>query len=112
MTEEGIKGEPASTAVKILLRSRTRLLVCFLTLPLYIVAVWVLLSNGREVGTLMWIYVALYSMFAIDMVRRRCPSCGEQFFVKSILLNLLTKRCVHCGEDGYSQRNRAFQSKP
>jgi uncharacterized protein (DUF983 family) len=53
----------------------------------------------------MWIYIALYSVFAIDMVRRRCPSCDEQFFVKSILLNLLTKRCVHCGEDGYSQRN-------
>lgn len=105
MTKEGFKGESASTAVKVLLRSRTRLLVCFLTLPLYIVAVWALLGNGREVGTLMWGYIGLYSVFAIDMVRRRCPSCGEQFFVKSILLNLLTKRCVHCDEDGHRQRN-------
>ena len=103
--EGQVEEESNSRAVTSLLRSRTRLLVCFLTLPLYIAAVWVLLSNGREVGALMWIYIALYSVFAIDMVRRRCPSCGEQFFVKSILLNLLTKRCVHCGEDGYSQRN-------
>ena len=103
--EGQVEEESNSRAVTILLRSRTRLLVCFLTLPLYIAAVWALLSNGREVGALMWIYIALYSGFAIDLVRRRCPSCGEQFFVKSILLNLLTKRCVHCGEDGYSQRN-------
>ena len=82
------------------LRSRTRLLVCFLTLPLYSVAVWTLLNNQRDVGTLMWVYMALYGVFAIDMVRRRCPSCGEQFFVKSILLNLMTHRCVHCAEDG------------
>jgi len=48
----------------------------------------------------MWVYIALYSLLAIDMVRRRCPSCGEQLFVKSILLSLFTKRCVHCGESG------------
>lgn len=100
MTEDGSKQKTTETAVKLVLRSRTRLLVCFLTLPLYIIAVWVLLSNSREVGALMWIYIALYSVFAIDMVRRRCPSCGEQFFVKSILLNLFTMRCVHCGEGG------------
>ena len=103
--EGQVEETPVARAVKVLLRSRTRLLVCFLTLPLYIAAVWALLSNGREVGALMWIYIALYSVFAIDLVRRRCPSCGEQFFVKSILLNFLSKRCVHCGEDGYSQRN-------
>jgi uncharacterized protein (DUF983 family) len=31
------------------------------------------------------------------MARRRCPNCGEQFFVKIIFLNLITRRCVHCG---------------
>lgn len=98
--EGKVEETPVARAVKVLLRSRTRLLVCFLTLPLYIAAVWALLSNGREVGALMWVYIALYSLFAIDMVRRRCPSCGEQFFVKSILLSLFTKRCVHCGESG------------
>ena len=100
MTEDVSKQKTTETSVKLALRSRTRLLVCFLTLPLYIIAVWVLLSNSREVGALMWIYIALYSVFAIDMVRRRCPSCGKQFFVKSILLNLFTTRCVHCGEGG------------
>jgi prolipoprotein diacylglyceryltransferase len=100
MTEDGSKQKTTEASVKLALRSRTRLLVCFLTLPLYVIAVWVLLSNSREVGALMWIYIALYSVFAIDMVRRRCPSCGEQFFVKSILLNLFTTRCVHCDEGG------------
>lgn len=100
MTEDGSKQKTTETSVKLALRSRTRLLVCFLTLPLYVIAVWVLLSNSREVGALMWIYIALYSVFAIDMVRRRCPSCGEQFFVKSILLNFFTTRCVHCDEGG------------
>jgi len=88
------------TAVQQLLRARTRLLVCFLTLPLYVLAVWSLLSNGRDVSTLMWVYIALYAVFALDMVRRRCPRCGEQFFVRNILLNLISKRCVHCGEAG------------
>ena len=86
-----------SDAVKPALRARMRLLVCFMTLPLYVLAVWMLLSNGRQVETLMWVYMGLYAVFALDMVRRRCPTCGEQFFVKSILLNLITKRCVHCG---------------
>ncbi len=82
------------------LRARTRLLVCFLTLPLYVIAVWTLLGNGRDVSLIMWVYIALYAIFALDMTRRRCPSCGEQFFVRNILLNLLSKRCVHCGEEG------------
>lgn len=67
-----------------------------MTLPLYVVAVWVLLGNGREIESLMWIYMALYAGFALDVVRRRCPRCGEQFFVRSILLNLRSKKCVHC----------------
>jgi len=99
-------------AVEKLLQARIRLLVCFLTLPLYIAAVWMLLNNDRDVSALMWVYIGVYAVFALDMVRRRCPRCGEQFFVYSILLNLVTKRCVHCGEDGYSQRNSALHSKP
>lgn len=77
-------------------RARTRLLVCFWTLPVYIIAIWVLLNNGRNIETIMWIYMGLYAIFAVDMASRRCPQCGNQFFVKSILLNLVTKRCVHC----------------
>ena len=84
------------------LRARMRLLVCFLTLPVYVIAVWVLLNNNRDVSSLMWAYMALYGVFAFDMVRRRCPNCGEQFFVKSILLNLISKRCVHCGQKAAS----------
>jgi hypothetical protein len=61
------------TAVQQLLRARTRLLVCFLTLPLYVLAVWSLLSNGRDVSTLMWVYIALYAVFALDMVRPPLP---------------------------------------
>jgi len=77
-------------------RARTRLLVCFWTLPVYVIAIWVLLNNGRSIDTIMWIYMGLYAIFAVDMASRRCPQCGNQFFVKTILLNLLTHRCVHC----------------
>ena len=79
-------------------RARTRLAVCFWTLPVYIIAIWVLLNNQRSVDSMMWIYMAVYAGFAIDMSMRKCPSCGEQFYVKNIFLNLLTKKCVHCGQ--------------
>ena len=97
MTQQPPQGSPDGFDIQPLLRARTRLLVCFLTLPLYVAAVWMLLSNGRQVDTLMWSYIALYAGFALDMVRRRCPRCGEQFFVKAILMNLVARRCVHCG---------------
>ena len=77
-------------------RARTRLLVCLLTLPVYMVAVWMLLQNQRGIDAFMFIYMALWAVFAYDMARRRCPQCGEQFFVKTIFLNLISKRCMHC----------------
>ena len=86
-----------SKKIELILRSRVRLIVCFLTFPLYVGAVWMLLLSGKDVGTLMWVYIGLYVFFGLDMVRRRCPRCSEQFFVKTILLNLLSKQCVHCG---------------
>ena len=79
-------------------RARTRLAVCFWTLPVYIVAIWVLLNNGRSVDSMMWIYMAVYAGFAINMSMRNCPSCHKQFYVKNIFLNLLTRQCVHCGQ--------------
>ncbi|PCI76429.1 MAG: hypothetical protein COB20_10680 [SAR86 cluster bacterium] len=79
-------------------RARTRLAVCFWTLPVYVVAIWLLLNNGRSIDSMMWIYMAVYAGFAIDMSMRNCPNCHKQFYVKSIFLNLLTKQCVHCGQ--------------
>ncbi len=79
-------------------RSRTRLVVCFWTLPVYVMAIWILLDNGREIDSMMWIYMAVYAAFAIDMSMRRCPACHHQFYVKSIFLNLLSRDCVHCGQ--------------
>ena len=79
-------------------RARTRLLVCFWTLPVYVVAVWVLLNNGRSIDSMMWAYMAVYAGFALDMSMRKCPSCRKQFYVKNIFLNLLTRQCVHCGQ--------------
>lgn len=78
-------------------RARTRLLVCLLTLPVYVVAVWLLLQNQQSTESFMFMYMAVWAGFAVDMARRRCPQCGEQYFVKVIFLNLLTRRCVHCG---------------
>ena len=88
--------EVLASLLRPIARSRTRLLVCFLTLPVYMIAVWILLNNQRSVDSFMFIYMGVWSAFAIDMARRRCPQCGEQFFVKYILLNLRTHRCVHC----------------
>lgn len=79
-------------------RARTRLVVCFWTLPVYVVSIWMLLNNGRNIDSMMWIYMAVYAAFAIDMSMRYCPVCSKQFYVKSIFLNLLSKRCVHCGQ--------------
>ena len=85
-----------SLAVRQLLRTRTRLMVCFWTLPVYILIIWVLLSNRQPIDLFMFFYFSLCAGFWIDMVRRRCPGCAKQFYVKSIILNLRTKRCVHC----------------
>ena len=92
------------------LRARTRLLVCIATFPVYAVGVWMLLSNGRSIDSFMFIYMALWSAFALNMSTRKCPACGRQFFVKVIFLNLLTKRCVHCGLDLDATENSDEQS--
>ena len=83
-------------AVRQLLRARTRLMVCFWTLPVYVLIVWALLSNRQPIDLFMFFYFSLCAGFWIDMVRRRCPACSKQFYVKSIVLNLRTKKCVHC----------------
>ena len=84
-------------AFRRLLRARTRLIVCFWTLPVYILVVWALLSNRQPIDSFMFCYFSLCAGFWIDMARRRCPVCAKQFYVKSIILNLRTKKCVHCG---------------
>ena len=84
-------------------RARTRLLVCFWTLPVYIIAIWILLNNRRDIDAIMFIYMGMWAGFAIDMARRRCPICKEQFYVKNIWLSLRTRRCVHCGFDSRSE---------
>jgi hypothetical protein len=83
-------------ALRKIRRARTRLLVCFWTLPVYVISIWMLLNNNRDIDTLMWIYMSLYAIFALDMAYRKCPRCGNQFYVKSILLNLITSECTHC----------------
>ena len=84
--------------LRAIVRARTRLAVCFWTLPVYVLAIWVLLNNEHNIDSMMWIYMAVYAGFAIDMSMRNCPKCHKQFYVKNIFLNLLTKQCVHCGQ--------------
>lgn len=88
---------PHLPALRKVLRARARLMVCFWTLPVYIPAVWALLDNRQGVAALMYVYMALWAAFAVDMARRRCPACGGQFYVRSVLLDLSARRCVHCG---------------
>ena len=96
-------------------RARSRLMVCFYTLPIYIVALVMLLNESRNVTFFMFVYMAVYAVFAIDMVVKSCPSCNKQYFVKSFFLNFFTKKCVHCGLssrsaqiDVVSQNERKF----
>ncbi|MDE0479697.1 MAG: hypothetical protein OXI13_08725 [Gammaproteobacteria bacterium] len=84
-------------ALKQIERARTRLIVCFWTLPVYMTGVWLLLEERREIDLFMLVYIAIWSGFALDMARRTCPGCGRQFFVRNILMNLMTRKCVHCG---------------
>ena len=86
-------------ALEKVLRARTRLLVCIATFPVYAVAVWVLLSNGNSIDNFMFMYMGLWTGFALDMSLRKCPACGEQFYVKSVFLRLTSKHCAHCGLD-------------
>ncbi len=90
-------GLARARALKQIERSRSRLMVCFLTLPVYMLGVWLLLEERREIDIFMLVYMAIWSGFALDMARRNCPGCGRQFFVRSILLNLASRKCVHCG---------------
>lgn len=83
-------------ALRAITRARNGLFVCFYTLPVYILSVWALLNNGRDIISFMFFYMGLYAIFTINMAAKRCPDCGNQFFVKSFLLNIVTKNCVHC----------------
>lgn len=86
-------------ALKKVLASRTRMLVSFATLPVYMIGVWVLLSNGSRIDGFLMFYCAVWGGFAVDMMLRKCPACGEQFFVKEIIMSFRSKKCVHCGLD-------------
>ena len=90
-------GLARARALKQVERSRSRLMVCFLTLPVYMIGVWMLLGERRNIDVFMLVYMAIWSGFALDMARRKCPGCGRQFFVRGILLNLISRKCVHCG---------------
>ncbi|PCH62968.1 MAG: hypothetical protein COC19_02085 [SAR86 cluster bacterium] len=95
--EDSTVDEKFRVPLKSIARAKHGLIVCFFTLPIYIVAVYVLLSRGLSVSVFMTVYMVLYTVFGLNMAIRRCPKCRQQFFVKSILLNLVTKKCVHCG---------------
>lgn len=76
--------------------ARNRLLVCFLTFPVYAWAITALLNQGNDITLLMVLYMLLYAGFGINASVKRCPDCNEQFFVKRYFLNPFTSRCTHC----------------
>ena len=78
-------------------RARSQLLVCFMTLPLYVMAVAGLVGNGQDISVLMLAYMALYAGFGINLSVKRCPRCHQQFFVKQYFLNPFPSKCAHCG---------------
>ena len=66
-------------AVQQLLRARTRLLVCFLTLPLYVLAVWPSSCVHVHVRSLMCICMCMYN----SMCMRTESPCSETCRVHS-----------------------------
>lgn len=94
-----------------LLRARTRLMVCLWTLPVYVIAVWMLLSNQRDIEFIMYFYMAVWAAFAVDMARRSCPKCHKQFFVEVILMSLRARRCVHCGFDAVQAQKQPRENE-
>jgi hypothetical protein len=78
-------------------RARSQLLVCFMTLPLYVMAVAALVGSGQDISVLMLAYMALYAVFGMNLSVKRCPRCQQQFFVKHYFLNPFPRKCAHCG---------------
>lgn len=78
-------------------RARSRLMVCFLTFPIYIVTIYRMLGNGYDITWLMLAYMALYGVFGIRMSVRTCPRCKGQFYVKRYFLHPFRRTCAHCG---------------
>lgn len=77
--------------------SRSRLMVCFLTFPVYVYVVNRMVGGGQDVTWMMLAYMALYAGFGINMSIRKCPRCHEAFYVKQYFLNPFRRRCAHCG---------------
>ena len=100
-----------SIPLKKISRARIRLIVCLWTLPVYMFTVWVLLSNRQPVDLFMFFYFSLCAAFWLDMARRKCPACSRQFYVKSILLNLMSRKCLPCGVDIHTT-TRNSEEKP
>jgi hypothetical protein len=88
--------------LRIIRNAKNRLMVCFLTFPLYVLAITRLLGNGQDITVLMLLYMALYAGFGINMSVKRCPRCHQQFFVKHYFLNPFRRTCSHC-ELSYDQ---------
>jgi len=89
--------EQFASALRVIRNAKNRLMVCFLTFPLYVLAVTRLLDAGQDTTWLMLAYMALYAGFGINMSVKRCPRCHEQFFVKQYFLNPFRRTCSHCG---------------
>ena len=85
---------------KALRRARSRMMVCFWTLPLYMLAIWMLLTNRRETDAIMFVYMGVWAGFAL--IRAAALPCVKAIYVKHVLMNLRTRRCVHCGFDSHS----------
>jgi len=111
ITSDLAKRPNFSIPLKKISRARIRLIVCLWTLPVYIFTVWILLSNRQPVDLFMFFYFSLCAAFWLDMARRKCPACSRQFYVKSILLNLMSRKCLHCGLDIHTTTSNS-EEKP
>lgn len=82
--------------LRVILRAKNQLMVCFLTFPLYVYGIIELLYSGKDITLLMAVYMVIYAVFGINCSVKRCPRCRQAFFVKKTFLQPFRRECAHC----------------
>ena len=82
----------------ILTQTRRRRLSFFITVLVYIPALWItyqISPTNRAMGTLFGIWVVVLIIVTFRVAVSRCPRCGNYFHVHGLTL-LILRKCLHC----------------
>ena len=89
------------------------MMVCFWTLPLYMLAIWMLLTNRRETDAIMFVYMGVWAGFAL-IWRGGAAPCVKAILCKACIdessseaLCTLRLRLTQCGRGSGQGRRYA-----